>query len=143
LFAAARAENVDEIITPAMARGAVVISDRFVDSSLAYQGVMRGLGVCAVLDLNLLATGGLLPDLTLLLTVDVDEAARRRLKDDRVEPSDRNERLEIDAAYRSLAKRFPQRIVEVDAGRAAAVVFEDIKAHVCTALSERGIELVQ
>jgi dTMP kinase len=70
LFAAARAQLVDEVIAPALARGAVVVCDRFVDASLAYQGVGRGLGIEVVRIVNSAATGGLTPDLTLLLDVD-------------------------------------------------------------------------
>ena len=70
IFAAARAELVEEVIEPALKRGAIVISDRFVDSSLVYQGVARGLGIENVLQLNLHATKGLLTDRTFLLLVD-------------------------------------------------------------------------
>ncbi len=78
LFAAARAQLVDEVIRPALARGADVVSDRYLDSSLAYQGLARGLGVERVLELNLLATSGLLPDRTFLIVVPPDEAAARQ-----------------------------------------------------------------
>src|SRR3954466_2936003 len=67
LYAAARAQLVDQVILPALARGEVVVADRFIDSSLAYQGVARGLGLEQVLQANELATGGLMPDITLLL----------------------------------------------------------------------------
>src|ERR1041385_7528031 len=66
LYAASRAEHVEEVIRPALDRGAIVVCDRYVDSSLAYQGVARGLGIDAVLQLNLAVTGGLLPDVTFL-----------------------------------------------------------------------------
>src|SRR3954454_21749879 len=72
LYAASRAEHVEEVIRPALKRGATVLCDRYIDSSLAYQGIARGLGVDAVLELNLAVTGGLLPDLTFLLLVDLD-----------------------------------------------------------------------
>ena len=79
LFTAARAELVDRVIGPALEAGADVISDRYLDSSLAYQGVARGLGVDRVLALNVDAIRGILPDLTFLLLVDVDEARKRYL----------------------------------------------------------------
>src|SRR5579871_3225357 len=67
LYAASRAEHVEAVIRPALQRGATVVCDRYVDSSLAYQGVARGLGVEAVLELNLAVTGALLPDKTFVL----------------------------------------------------------------------------
>src|SRR5438105_1062479 len=85
LFAAARAELVDRVIVPALERGADVISDRYIDSSLAYQGIARDLGVDRVLELNLQATRGLLPDKTILLLLDPNEAARRGGETDRIE----------------------------------------------------------
>ena len=86
LFAAARAQLVDEVIRPALSRGAGVVCDRYIDSSLAYQGLARGLGVERVLELNLLATGGLLPDRTFLLLLPPEEAAQRQDEEpDRIE----------------------------------------------------------
>ncbi len=77
LFAAARAELVAEVIQPALERGADVVCDRYLDSSLAYQGIARGLGVDRVLALNVNAIRGILPDVTFLLLVDPEEARRR------------------------------------------------------------------
>src|SRR5919205_3262104 len=77
LFAAARAELVERVIGPALDRGAVVVCDRYLDSSLAYQGIARGLGVDRVLELNLPAIRGQLPDRTFLLEIDPAEAAAR------------------------------------------------------------------
>src|SRR5579863_6037415 len=89
LFAAARAELVERVIRPALERGATVICDRYVDSSLVYQGVARGLGIDAVYDLNLTATGGLLPEKTFVLALD-PEASVARLggERDRIERED-------------------------------------------------------
>src|SRR5213592_3707254 len=78
LFAAARAEHAEEVIRPALERGADVVCDRFIDSSLAYQGIARGLGLERVLELNLTVLGGLLPDRTFVLAVDATAAAGRR-----------------------------------------------------------------
>jgi len=118
LFAAARAQLVDEVIRPALARGADVVCDRYLDSSLAYQGLARGLGIERVLDLNLLATGGLLPDRTFLITVPLDAAAARRGQEpDRIEREGREFVEHVDRAYRELATVFSQRVVVVDGSR--------------------------
>jgi dTMP kinase len=77
LFTAARAELVEKVIGPALSEGSDVVCDRYLDSSLAYQGVARGLGVERVLAVNVEALRGILPDVTFLLLVEVDEARRR------------------------------------------------------------------
>jgi len=115
LFAASRAEHVEEVIRPALDRGADVVCDRYVDSSLAYQGIARGLGVEAVLELNLAVTGGLLPDVTFLLLVDPGVATGRQVEPDRLEREGEQLQAKVDAAYRELAVRFPDRIVTIDA----------------------------
>ena len=115
LFAASRAQHVEEVIRPALERGADVICDRFVDSSLAYQGIGRGLGVDEVLELNLHATHGLMPDMTVLLLLDAGTAAARAGESDRLERVGDDFRRSVDAAYRELAERFPERIVTIDA----------------------------
>ncbi|HEU0336845.1 MAG TPA: dTMP kinase [Gaiellaceae bacterium] len=115
LFAAARAQHVAEVIRPALERGATVLCDRYVDSSLAYQGLARGLGLERVLELNLTAVEGLLPDRTFLLVVDADTAARRvGAERDRIEREDDGFRERVEAAYRELAERYPERIVVLD-----------------------------
>ena len=117
LFAAARAQLVDEVIRPALARGADVVSDRYLDSSLAYQGLARGLGIERVLELNLLATSGLLPDRTFLLVLPPAEAAARRGEErDRIEREGLVFTEEVDRAYREIARVFAQRVSLVDAG---------------------------
>ena len=96
LLAAARAELVEDVIGPALEGGAVVISDRYLDSSLAYQGVARGLGVERVLQLNLPAIGERLPDRTFLLEIDPDESARRVGQNgDRIEREDGKFRRQV------------------------------------------------
>src|SRR5947208_3665634 len=115
LFAASRAQHVEEVIRPALDRGADVVCDRFVDSSLAYQGIGRGLGVDEVLELNLHATHGLMPDMTVLLLLDAGTAAARAGESDRLERAGDDFRRSVDAAYRELAERFPERIVTIDA----------------------------
>ncbi len=118
LFAAARAQLVEEVIRPALERGADVVCDRYIDSSLAYQGVARSLGVDRVLELNLLATESLLPDRTFLLVVPLGEAARRRGGDaDRLEGEGEEFIGDVDRAYRDVAGRFADRIVAADATR--------------------------
>jgi dTMP kinase len=119
LYAAARAQLVHEAVTPLLAAGRWVLLDRFVDSSLAYQGAGRGLGIEAVRELNQFATGGLRPDRTLLLTLE-GESARKRA-DSRAQPPDRLEREgaaffdSIAEAYRQLAQAEPERIRVLDA----------------------------
>jgi dTMP kinase len=120
LFAAARAELVARIILPALGRGADVISDRYVDSSLAYQGIARGIGIEHVLELNLHVVQGLMPDLTVLLLLDPDEAARRSGATDRLEREGEEFRARVDEAYRELAVLFPERIVALDGSLPAA-----------------------
>jgi dTMP kinase len=127
LFAAARAELVELVIGPALERGAVVISDRYLDSSLAYQGGARGLGVEQVLQLNLPAIGGRLPDRTCLREIDPDESARRVGENgDRIEREDEQFRQQVADAYRLLAETFPQRIEAVDGSRPAAEIAKEI-----------------
>ena len=117
LFAASRAQHVAEVIRPALERGADVVCDRYVDSSLAYQGLARGLGLEEVLDLNLRVTGGLLPDATVLLLLDPAAAAARAGRVDRLEREGEGLQERVDSAYRRLARRFPERIVPVEGAR--------------------------
>lgn len=127
LFAASRAQHVDELIRPALERGAVVVCDRYVDSSLAYQGIARGLGLEDVLELNLRVTGGLLPDVTFLLLLDPETASARRAGDDRLEREGAALQAKVDAAYRTLVERFPGRIVPVEADRPPETIRDEIR----------------
>jgi dTMP kinase len=121
LFAAARAQLVEDVIYPALRDGADVVCDRYLDSSLAYQGLARGLGVERVLELNLHATRGLLPDRTFLLALDVEEALRRAPDDrDRIEQEGVELQAAVERAYEELATMFPNRITKLDGARPAA-----------------------
>jgi dTMP kinase len=116
LFAAARAELVAEVIAPALEAGHDVLCDRYIDSSLAYQGIARGVGVDRVLQLSLEATRGLLPDRTILLLLDpADASPRQKQEPDRIESSAGGFMERVDAAYRELAALFPRRIEVLDA----------------------------
>jgi dTMP kinase len=127
LFAASRAELVATVIRPALERGADVICDRYVDSSLAYQGIARGIGIDDVLELNLHATQGLLPDRTVLLLVDPEHAARRGGATDRLEREGRALQARVAAAYAELAELYPERIVALDGTRPPAELAAEIR----------------
>jgi len=127
LFAASRAQHVEQVIRPALARGADVVCDRYVDSSLAYQGIGRGLGVDEVLELNLRATRGLLPDTTVLLLLDAETAAARAGESDRLERQGDDFRRSVDLAYRELAERFPERIVTIDGTGAPEEIAREVR----------------
>jgi len=127
LFAAARAQLVEEVIAPALERGIHVVCDRYLDSSLAYQGIARGLGLDRVLELNLHAVRGVLPDRTYLLLIDPAESARRlHGEGDRIESEDGQFRARVDEAYRQLAGAFPQRITTFDGTRPPAEIAREI-----------------
>jgi dTMP kinase len=131
LFTAARAELVEQVIGPALADGADVICDRYLDSSLAYQGVARGLGVERVLGFNVEAIRGILPDVTFLLLVDLDEARQRSATArDRIEREGDAFLSLVDNGFRQLAGLFPQRIVTVDGGRPVHDIAKEIREHV-------------
>jgi dTMP kinase len=130
LFAAARAELVERVIGPALEARKDVVCDRYIDSSLAYQGIARGLGVERVLQLNLAATRGLLPDRTFLVLIDPEVARRRSSPSDRIEREAEEFHRTVDEAYRSLAEMFPQRITSVDGNRDLSAVAEEIRGRV-------------
>ena len=138
LFAAARAALVHAVIAPALEAGRVVVCDRFLDSSLAYQGVARGLGVEAVRRANELATDGLMPDLTLLLALPAGRAGRRDGAPDRLEDEGEGLQARVAAAYEELAAADPARWTRIDADRPVGEVHEDVLRAVERA--RRGVE---
>lgn len=127
LYAASRAQHVDELVRPALERGAWVVCDRYVDSSVAYQGVGRGLGLDRVLDLNLAAVSDLMPDRTFLLELDVSELAARLGGDhDRLEREAEDFHARVAEGYRALAARYPERIVVLDAALPPETLAEEV-----------------
>jgi dTMP kinase len=128
IYAAARAQLVEERLRPLLAAGRRVLLDRFVDSSLAYQGAGRGLGVEAVRELNRFATGGLNPDRTLLLRIDPALAVRRMAGDDRIERERAAFWTACARAYDELAAAEPERWVVLDATQPPDAVLQEALA---------------
>jgi dTMP kinase len=131
LYAAARADHVEHAIRPALERGEDVVCDRYIDSSVAYQGIGRGLGEERVRELNLMVTRGLLPDRTFLVLLDPDEARRRGAGEpDRIEREGNDFWERVDQGFRSLAAEFPERIVTLDGSRLPDEIAEEVREHV-------------
>jgi dTMP kinase len=135
LFAAARAELVERVIRPSLASGLVVVSDRFLDSSLAYQGEARGLGVDEVARVNEWGTGGLKPDLTFLLGLPPGTAAARGAEDDRFESEGAGLQVRVHDAYERMADAEPRRWRRVSADRPPEVVHAEVLGVVESALA--------
>lgn len=128
LFAAARSDHIEKTIVPALQRGEWVLSDRFLDSSLAYQGEAGGLGIDAVRDLHRFGSQDFLPDRTLVLRLedDAEGAARARVRDgnpgDRIGSRPPTYHAAVDAGFRAIADKEPGRVRLIDAGGTAATV---------------------
>ncbi len=142
LYAAARVQLVKEVIKPALMEGKIVLSDRFIDSSLVYQGMARDLGVDRILDLNLGATGGLMPDLTFVfhldLTLSRERLAGRGTAEDRIEGEPLAFHQKVEEGYRRLQEMYPGRIVGIDGGGSV----DEIHQQVVAGCRERlGLEL--
>ena len=138
LFAAARAQTVTNVIRPALADGKVVICDRYVDSSLAYQGWGRGLGETDVLSLNVWATQGLFPDLVILLHVEPELGLSRvDGPPDRMEAEGQAFLSKVADAYLKIAEEHPERFIVVDSSREPALVADDVREAVDRMLRDR------
>ncbi|NMA04517.1 MAG: dTMP kinase [Clostridiales bacterium] len=130
LYAASRAQHVEQVIVPALEDGKIVLCDRFIDSSIAYQGKGRELGLEAVMDINKFATCGLVPDITILLDMD-PEASLNRIKT--VKGTDRLEQEKLDfhrrvyEGYRDLANMYPDRIRVIDANKTVGEIGREIE----------------
>ena len=130
LFAADRAQHIDEVIRPALAAGKVVVSDRFVDSTIAYQGYGRGVGLAELRSIQELATGGLRPDLTVLVDVDVDTSRARMDTADRLEAEDDGFFERVREGFLCLWRAEPERILRVDGRLPLRMLSEAIYAEV-------------
>ena len=141
LYMASRAQHTAELIRPALERGAAVISDRYADSSLVYQGVARGLPMDTLLWLNRFATEELVPDLTLLLDGDTDRLAQRvanRGNQDRLDCEGLQFHRLVRAGFLALAAQTPERFCVIDADRAVETVQAEIEICVMDFLQKRG-----
>jgi dTMP kinase len=140
LFVAARAEHVRRVVRPALAAGAVVLCDRFADSTVAYQGHGRGVDLEVVGELNRLATGGLVPALTVVLDLDAAEGLRRVGARAGPPGADPFERLGVEfhervrKGYWAIRAREPERVALVDASRPADAVAADVRRLVAARL---------
>jgi dTMP kinase len=138
LFSAARAQTVSSIIRPALADGKIVICDRYIDSSLAYQGWARGLGEQDVLTLNVWATQGLFPDLVVLLHLEPERGLLRSTEaPDRLEMEGQSFHAKVSDAYLKIAEEHPERFVVVDADRTPDEVFVDVKEAIQKVIADR------
>jgi dTMP kinase len=135
LYFANRAQNVDEMIRPALEAGKVVISDRYTDSTLAYQGAARGLGEALVEQLHVIACRGTAPELTLYLRITPEVSAARlsTQKKDRLEAEGGDFHQRVFEAYEALARRYPERIVVIDGEQTE----EQVSAAIWAAVMER------
>ncbi|MCX8743209.1 dTMP kinase [Lactobacillus sp. B3795] len=132
LYAAARRQNIEQTVKPAIADNKLVICDRYLDSSIAYQGGGREIGEDAINEMNQFATEGFLPDLTIYFNLPVEEGLKRIAKNRAEDEVDRLDVETIDfhnrvhAAYQRLAKANPQRIKSVDATQSIDAVYQNV-----------------
>lgn len=138
LYAAARAQLVEEVIQPALDQGKVVICDRFIESSAVYQGIARGLGVDLVYEVNQFAVGNAMPDITILLDVDAETGIGRKKQQaelDRMESEKLEFHRKVVEGYRLLAERDKNRMVKIDGRNSIEEIHRQIKVAVDDALS--------
>ncbi len=142
LYAADRAQHVEEVLKPQLALGAIILCDRYTDSTIAYQGYGRGLSLSLIHQLNSIATGGLESNLTLWLDVDVEVGLARtknRGVADRIEQADLEFHRRVQQGYTQLAKAHPKQIVRVDASLSKENVQQQIQEIVSQRLTEWGL----
>ncbi|MGN0658862.1 MAG: dTMP kinase [Emergencia sp.] len=140
LYAASRSQHVHQLIRPALMEGKVVVCDRFIDSSIAYQGFGRGLGDC-VRTINELAVEGCMPDITFLLELspEIGKSRIRSEQQDRLEQEKIEFHNRVYEGYKEIAAIYPQRFVEIDAGRDKISIRDDIYGHLDRILAARMV----
>ena len=134
LFEASRAELVSKVISPALENGKIIICDRFFDSTIVYQGIARGLGVEKIMELSLWATDGIVPDLTFLLSLDVDGGEERlsgaSKSRDRIESEEDKFKQSLYEGYLELSRKYNDRIILIDGKQDIKTIFGQIKEKV-------------
>ncbi|MCT4778291.1 MULTISPECIES: dTMP kinase [Exiguobacterium] len=142
LYAASRAQNIDQVIRPALKRGAIVVCDRFVDASIAYQGYGLQYDLDQILSLNEWATVGIKPDLTFLFDLTPDQASRR-MKDrgqlDRIESRDESFHQRVYDGFKKLLEQHPDRMVRIDANATIEMIQDEVLDITLERLNERGV----
>lgn len=131
LYSAARAQLLGEVVAPALEKGSIVVCDRFTDSTFAYQGAARGLGVDFIDELNKLTCGDIVPDVTVFLDLHPREAFARKGgadKNDRLESQSIEFHEKVYLGYKEIASRYPERFVCVDASKDADGVWKEVIA---------------
>jgi dTMP kinase len=137
LFAASRSQLVEAVVRPALARGAVVVCDRFTDSTVAYQGYGRGISLDLIAQANAIATQGLIPDITVLLDLPVELGMARRLGERAADQFEREAlafHVRVRRGFLALAAAEPHRFLVVDGTRPRDVIADDIWRHVASVL---------
>ncbi|QCP33538.1 Thymidylate kinase [Anaerostipes rhamnosivorans] len=141
LYAAARAQLVEEVIQPALEEGKVVICDRFIESSAVYQGIARGMGIDLVYEINQFAVGSTMPDITILLDIDAETGIGRKKKQaelDRMESEKLEFHKKVVEGYRLLAERDKNRMVKIDGRNSIEEIHRQIKGAVNNTLLRDG-----
>jgi len=138
LFLAARAQNVESVVRPHLAAGGIVLCDRFIDSSIAYQGCARGLGRDSVFRLNAFAIDGVMPDITFLIDIDPAIGLERQRDRNRMEAESLEFHRAVRQGFLSEARNSPERFMVLDGARDAAAVQSDIRARVEAMLTSRA-----
>ncbi len=138
LYMAARAQLVGEVIRPALACGKIVLCDRFLDSTVVYQGYGHGMDLKTIQDIGVFATQGVRPDMTLLFDIETEEGLRRAGKNkDRIEQRSLDYHKRVRTGYLRLAKEDPGRFKVVRVDRSKEEIFQEVKAHIEHCLSQQ------